>query len=112
MNSTTKIWLEALRSGDYQQGTGQLCKRGEKFCCLGVLADQLGILVEPGASIVGDKVPWTNTYIPDYLLPKYVQIQLSVINDGQMCLHAHTFEQIADYIEQEGIEVNESELLK
>ena len=33
-----KIWLEALRSGNYKQGKGVLNCNG-KFCCLGVLAD-------------------------------------------------------------------------
>lgn len=31
-------WLEALRSGKYDQGTGQL-RNGNCFCCLGVLCD-------------------------------------------------------------------------
>lgn len=31
-------WLEALRSGEYEQGTGYLSVDG-KFCCLGVLCD-------------------------------------------------------------------------
>ena len=33
-----KLWVEALRSGRYQQGTGYL-KHGNSFCCLGVLCD-------------------------------------------------------------------------
>lgn len=33
-----KLWVEALRSGKYQQGTGCL-RSGAKFCCLGVLCD-------------------------------------------------------------------------
>ena len=35
-----KLWLEALRSGEYKQGQGQLhnIKEGT-FCCLGVLCD-------------------------------------------------------------------------
>lgn len=40
--TTTKLpqefktkWLKALRSGDYQQGSGSLYKHG-KYCCLGV----------------------------------------------------------------------------
>jgi hypothetical protein len=32
------IWLQALRSGDYKQGSGAL-KKGDSFCCLGVLCD-------------------------------------------------------------------------
>jgi hypothetical protein len=31
-------WLEALRSGEYQQGKYRL-KRNNKYCCLGVLTD-------------------------------------------------------------------------
>ena len=37
-----KLWLNALRSGDYQQGHNRLCdtvKGVNKFCCLGVLDD-------------------------------------------------------------------------
>jgi hypothetical protein len=33
-------WLEDLRSVRYKQGIGRL-RRGNRFCCLGVLADQL-----------------------------------------------------------------------
>lgn len=42
-------WLEALRSGRYAQGRGALCRvkpdGSRSFCCLGVLADTLGLLV-------------------------------------------------------------------
>lgn len=31
-------WIDALRSGEYQQGRGRLCGSGA-FCCLGVLCD-------------------------------------------------------------------------
>jgi len=33
-----KLWVDALRSGEYKQGTGKLARRGE-FCCLGVLCE-------------------------------------------------------------------------
>jgi hypothetical protein len=33
-----KLWLEALRSGEYMQTTGEL-RNGAGFCCLGVLCD-------------------------------------------------------------------------
>lgn len=44
---TMKDWIEALQSGDYEQGQGSLCQRagdGEgtvkrRYCCLGVLCD-------------------------------------------------------------------------
>ena len=32
-------WLEALRSGKYQQGRMRLRNSREEFCCLGVLVD-------------------------------------------------------------------------
>jgi len=36
-----KMWVNALRSGHYNQGEGAL-KTYEGFCCLGVLCDVLG----------------------------------------------------------------------
>jgi len=33
-----KLWIDALRSGKYEQTTGYL-KTGDKYCCLGVLCD-------------------------------------------------------------------------
>lgn len=33
-----KLWIDALRSGDYEQGQGALNK-DNKFCCLGVLCE-------------------------------------------------------------------------
>lgn len=39
MNPSIKaLWVAALRSGEYQQGMGQLKTKGG-FCCLGVLCD-------------------------------------------------------------------------
>lgn len=32
-------WIDALRSGEYVQGYGQLRSEDNKFCCLGVLGD-------------------------------------------------------------------------
>lgn len=32
-------WIDALRSGQYQQGTGCLRDAQDRFCCLGVLCD-------------------------------------------------------------------------
>ena len=34
-----KRWIEALRSGDYKQGRGQLKDSKDRFCVLGVLCD-------------------------------------------------------------------------
>lgn len=32
-------WVDALRSGEYQQGKGKLRDHENRYCCLGVLAD-------------------------------------------------------------------------
>lgn len=34
-----KRWVQALRSGEYEQGQGGLHSTDGKFCCLGVLCD-------------------------------------------------------------------------
>jgi hypothetical protein len=45
-----KLWIEALRSGEYKQAT-QMLHDGEGFCCLGVLACVAGKTVnELGAN--------------------------------------------------------------
>lgn len=62
-------WLEALRSGKYQQGIGQLkmyeieydeddepCQGDPAYCCLGLLAEVAGLPVEAhcSAAFLGD----------------------------------------------------------
>jgi len=40
MNSDIKTrWLKALRSGDFKQGTAQLKRTDDSYCCLGVLCN-------------------------------------------------------------------------
>lgn len=57
MNENIKtLWLEALRSGDYQQGKSVLQGDG-KFCCLGVLCD----LAERAGVIEGVSQPSART---------------------------------------------------
>lgn len=34
-----KVWVDALRSGEYKQARSQLCTPDGKMCCLGVLID-------------------------------------------------------------------------
>ena len=38
MNENAKRWVEALRSGEYDQANGAL-RNGDGFCCLGVACD-------------------------------------------------------------------------
>lgn len=42
MNENAKKWIEALRSGKYQQTKGAL-KNTEGFCCLGVACELSGL---------------------------------------------------------------------
>lgn len=35
------VWVPALRSGKYTQGTGSLRDANDNFCCLGVLCDRV-----------------------------------------------------------------------
>jgi hypothetical protein len=57
MNPTIKKqWLEALRSGKYQQGKGRLRMKHsgvDRFCCLGVLCD----LLEPAGWVLHPNNP-------------------------------------------------------
>lgn len=40
MNETIKArWIQALTSGEYEQGKGKLLTNDGKYCCLGVLTD-------------------------------------------------------------------------
>lgn len=62
-----KAWVEALRSGKYEQGKGYLYKNG-KHCCLGVLT-QLGVeagvvckFTDDGEEFFGEGLE--NTYTP------------------------------------------------
>lgn len=47
-----KLWLEALRSGKYEQGRGKLRSTDNKFCCLGVLCDISNLGVWEGGRFV------------------------------------------------------------
>lgn len=44
-------WIKALESGEYRQGVGSLVEFGnasDKFCCLGVACDVLGLEADDG----------------------------------------------------------------
>jgi hypothetical protein len=70
-------WTTALRSGNYQQGSGALREKtahnGEKLCCLGVLcviAEQDGVVTAAFNGLVEDGVDaglWAYDGRPDYL---------------------------------------------
>ncbi len=115
MNKNVQLWVEALRSGDYEQGEGALTKEG-KHCCLGVACvlyqEKVGGLVET------DSTSWTSGAVTSYdgesgFLPRKVsdwlglaerngrydngdlRTSLSSSNDN-----GFTFEEIATMIEK------------
>jgi hypothetical protein len=116
MNTEIKArWLEALRSGRYQQGVGRLKNTEGQMCCLGVLCDlatKEGIgrwdrdvaglpLFGVGASVYDGVLPyavmeWAELDSED---PDINGCGITAYNDGHGGLHEHTFAEIADLIE-------------
>ena len=104
-----KLWIAALRSGKYEQGKYRL-RVNDKFCCLGVACDILGI--ESSKGHYGTYVYGFNKSI----LPSIAANALGISNTGKfsnenlsdisICLHHlndiqnMNFIEIADFIEQ------------
>ncbi len=108
-------WVTALRSGEFEQGTGYLSEGG-RYCCLGVLcrvaepeldsagvrvvvADRMyvdgnhGVLTDDVAAILG--MPNGSGVLNDMPTDEYGgHPELSALNDS-----GATFDQIADVIE-------------
>ncbi len=104
-------WLEALRSGEYEQGRYYL-DRSDKQCCLGVLCDVLDAPWTAGTSTRLDVLdaPWaaaasTRLYEgSSALLGPAVLCSAGLSQDeamilGEMNDKGATFKEIADYIE-------------
>lgn len=102
-------WVEALRSGVYEQGTGHLRTSDNKYCCLGVLCDIWaqdvgvewavfadlfsikGVILLPPSDVIcwaGLQRQYPEVYLDDELCT------LSKLNDN-----GKTFAEIADLIE-------------
>lgn len=71
MNKEVKeLWLKALKSGEYQHGTGDL-RIGDTYCCLGVLCDlHRKISGEGGEWKKSEENPWyeylgSAAYLPE-----------------------------------------------
>lgn len=96
-----KLWLEALRSGKYNQGTGRLRnKNEEKFCCLGVLQD---LSVKDGGAPWGSPNGACNSdALPTAVIRNFMGLsfsdcdKLTELNDADKL----SFTEIADHIEQ------------
>ena len=104
--SLKKKWTKALRSDEYVQGEGRLvmpCKDYDEFCCLGVLADTMGVEFEEIDGYSGLVIAGTpcNTTLPKPLLEKAglnfgEQSELIYLND----LDCLDFNRIADWIDE------------
>lgn len=90
-----KKWVKALRSGKYKQGKYYLYAGDGTYCCLGVAGIVNGCSIESmkGQSGTMEKIYREVTPVP----LSYGEIQtLTGMNDS----YGKTFEEIADYIEQ------------
>jgi hypothetical protein len=101
------IWVEALRSGVYTQAQGSL-KRGDSYCCLGVLCDVTGngyFELIPGFNVSEGLVSLgVDGETVVFGLPGELRKQFN-IPAASVCQLAHkndtgsTFAEIADWIE-------------
>lgn len=108
------IWIEALRSGEYEQAVGALRQEDPiRFCCLGVLCDVLGTdWTNSGGALYGVPVrsnaqfdrrenTWkgddnlSENMLSTVRLSQNEQAKLAKMND-----RGRSFAGIADYIEK------------
>lgn len=93
-------WIEALRSGEYQQGRYSF-ELNDAFCCLGVLCKVAGqpTMIDPdGSGEYADNYDFIRIVIPSVSTVS----RLEAMNDGsgdEFENNRQSFAQIADYIE-------------
>jgi len=101
LNLVAKKWVAALRSGKYEQGTGQL-RNGDTYCCLGVLCD---VALKEGVLDIFPQTAGTLINVP--VVQKWSKLSNSwggyskkgsLVDDNDA---NKTFSQIADIIESE-----------
>jgi hypothetical protein len=103
-----KKWIKALRSGDYEQGKSGFLLReddlGTYYCCIGVLGHIQGCDLKKQRQY-GRPMELNTDTLPNgfngNLSPRQ-RADLAARNDGVwIYMHAqHSFEQIADHIEE------------
>lgn len=107
-----KDWIAALRSKEFKQGTGTLYNLYDNsYCCIGVACIVAGRtkneIIDRGLINAGleEEASINETGIPSELIgdaePGNLIDTLIKMNDGWEAtgVKAHTFEEIADYIE-------------
>lgn len=106
-----KKWVEALRSGNYQQGEGALkadTEDGLVYCCLGVLCeimvnDKAWQLQETSTGPIYGLMNRNTAYLPDFIRDEVfnhtadasIDMILAQANDA-----GASFDEIADWIEE------------
>lgn len=98
-----KKWVEALRSGDYEQGETRLYTGStNQFCCLGVLCKVVGLEIGDYGNVIVGADPSDDDYAPIYPIvgKREVAADLWCLNDGVAPHRKHSFEEIASYIEE------------
>ncbi|WP_290738295.1 hypothetical protein [Haliea sp.] len=101
INSNAQKWVDALRSGEYKQGVGQLYNQDlDKYCCLGVACKVYE--KETGYNLGVDSGGTLIRYlqVKDWLSLRticgdYINNSLVNLNDGDEL----SFSEIADVIE-------------
>ena len=80
-----KLWVDALRSGNYIQDKGKLHTLDNKFCCLGVLCDVLTKLYPEKLQVYKNTVFEYSTdgkNWSDVTLPRWVKNWIGFSSDG------------------------------
>lgn len=110
-----KIWVRALRSGDYKQSKSYLCIEsqpgsGPSFCCLGVLCEELGDghWTFVGKSFLQETPHWRYSHgsqktkhdaMPPEEFMKSIGLYIGAAEDlAQLNDEGASFDEIADYI--------------
>ena len=114
-----KLWVDALRSGDYKQGVGRLRNDDNEFCCLGVLCNlhaqnhpeiaktqtEPSFYISSAHILPAEVSKWAGLGIEVNPVVSYKKKARTVaeINDGQCPGQTKpaTFKQIADVIEKQ-----------
>lgn len=108
-------WVDALRSGEYQQIQGWLGKPGKGFCCLGVACE---VAIKDGLDLSKDTYVYEDvndevfqygpaeTYLPNAVGVDWLGLDdIELGPDGDSPVHyndalGYSFSQIADLIEE------------
>lgn len=107
LNENARLWVKALRSGEYKQGKHRL-RIGEEYCCLGVACD---LFQKAGGALTVRSGRFYTYNNESMVLPNTVQEWLGLTgragqyNKGYELSHDNdtgkSFAEIADIIESE-----------